>query len=65
MHIREFLRGGYKNITEPTIITKHGRPVATWQPFIWKHLSREEAETVGDYHDYDWEHPIEQKTSSR
>lgn len=33
MHMRDFLRGGYKDITEPTQITKHGRQVATWVPF--------------------------------
>lgn len=32
MHIRDFLRGGYKNITEPTTITKHGRLTAVWIP---------------------------------
>lgn len=33
MHIRDFLRGGYKDIKEPTQITKHGRAVATWMPY--------------------------------
>jgi antitoxin (DNA-binding transcriptional repressor) of toxin-antitoxin stability system len=32
MPMREFLRGGYKNITELTLITNHGKPVATWMP---------------------------------
>jgi antitoxin (DNA-binding transcriptional repressor) of toxin-antitoxin stability system len=32
MQMREFLRGGYKNITELTLITNHGKPVATWMP---------------------------------
>jgi hypothetical protein len=30
--MREFLRGGYKHITELTLITNHGNPVATWMP---------------------------------
>lgn len=32
MQMREFLRGGYKRIDEMTLITNHGRPVATWMP---------------------------------
>lgn len=32
MQMRVFLRGGYKEITELTIITNHGNPVATWLP---------------------------------
>jgi antitoxin (DNA-binding transcriptional repressor) of toxin-antitoxin stability system len=32
MQMREFLRGGYKNIKEMTLITNHGNPVATWMP---------------------------------
>lgn len=32
MAIREFLRGGYKDIEEMTLITHHGRPLATWMP---------------------------------
>lgn len=30
--IREFLRGGYKDLDELTLITNHGRPMATWMP---------------------------------
>ena len=30
--VREFMRGGYKLIMEPTIVTKHGRPVFTVLP---------------------------------
>lgn len=32
MPVREFLRGGYQTITEPTIIIKHGYPVFTVFP---------------------------------
>lgn len=32
MPMRQFLRGGYKDIRELTVITNHGRPVATWMP---------------------------------
>lgn len=32
MTIREFLRGGYKDVTEMTLITNHGRPMGTWMP---------------------------------
>lgn len=32
MQMREFLRGGYKDINEMTLITNHGNPVATWMP---------------------------------
>ncbi len=32
MKIRDFLRGGYKDITELTVITHHGAPIATWMP---------------------------------
>ena len=32
MHVRDFLRGGYKEIKEPTVITRHGRVIATWLP---------------------------------
>ena len=32
MKIRDFLRGGYKDITEMTVITHHGAPLATWMP---------------------------------
>jgi hypothetical protein len=34
MQMREFLRGGYKTIDEMTLITNHGRPIATWMPQI-------------------------------
>lgn len=33
MSVRDFMRGGYKNVTEPTVITKHGRAIGTWLPF--------------------------------
>lgn len=32
MPMREFLRGGYRDLKELTLITNHGRPVATWMP---------------------------------
>lgn len=32
MQVREFLRGGYKTLTEMTVITHHGDPIATWMP---------------------------------
>lgn len=32
MAIREFLRGGYQDLDELTLITNHGRPLATWMP---------------------------------
>lgn len=34
MHVRDFLRGGYQKIDEPTLITKHGREIGTWIPPI-------------------------------
>jgi hypothetical protein len=30
--VRDFMRGGYKQIMEPTVVTKHGRPVFTVLP---------------------------------
>lgn len=32
MTIREFLRGGYQDLKELTLITNHGRPIGTWMP---------------------------------
>ncbi len=32
MPVRDFMRGGYKRITEATIVTKHGRPMFTVLP---------------------------------
>ena len=32
MQMRTFLRGGYKDLKEMTLITNHGNPVATWMP---------------------------------
>ncbi len=32
MSVRDFLRGGYQDLTEMTLITNHGRPVGTWMP---------------------------------
>lgn len=32
--MRDFLRGGYKTLTEPTVISNHGRPVFTVFPHI-------------------------------
>ena len=32
MGLREFLRGGYRSLTETTVVTSHGRTVATWVP---------------------------------
>lgn len=31
--MREFLRGGYKGVTETTIVSNHGRPVFTVIPY--------------------------------
>lgn len=32
MPIRAFLRGGYQDLTEPTVVTSHGHPVFTVMP---------------------------------
>ena len=32
MTMRQFLRGGYREATEMTLITNHGRPYGTWMP---------------------------------
>lgn len=32
MPIREFLRGGYQKVDEPTVITSHGHPIFTVMP---------------------------------
>lgn len=32
MAIREFLRGGYQELNEPTLVMKHGKPVFTVLP---------------------------------
>jgi hypothetical protein len=32
MNMREFLRGGYREITEITVVANHGRPVFTVMP---------------------------------
>jgi hypothetical protein len=34
MPVREFLRGGYKDITETTVVSNHGRPVFTVLPYV-------------------------------
>jgi hypothetical protein len=31
--MREFLRGGYKDLTETTVVSNHGRPVFTVFPY--------------------------------
>jgi len=33
MSMRTFLRGGYKNLEETTVISNHGRPVFTVFPY--------------------------------
>lgn len=33
MPIREFLRGGYKTIDGPTVVSNHGRPIFTVLPY--------------------------------
>ena len=33
MPMREFLRGGYKDLTETTVVSNHGRPVFTVFPY--------------------------------
>ena len=30
--VREFLRGEYKTITEPTLVLSYSRPLGVWQP---------------------------------
>lgn len=30
--VREFLRGAYKDLTEPTLIMSHSRPLGIWSP---------------------------------
>jgi len=32
MPIRVFLRGGYRTLTQPTVISRHGRPLFTVYP---------------------------------
>lgn len=34
MPVREFLRGGYKKITEPTIVSNRGAPLFTVYPAV-------------------------------
>ena len=53
--MREFLRGGYKDIREMTLITNHGRPVATWNPHPYKKKSES---TVRDVVDSDKAHTL-------
>ena len=36
MQMREFLRGGYKDITELTLVTNHSRPAFTVNPHTTK-----------------------------
>lgn len=33
MPIREFLRGGYRTLQGPTVVSSHGRPVFTVMPY--------------------------------
>ena len=33
MGVREFLRGGYRSITEPTVVSNHQRPLFVVMPF--------------------------------
>lgn len=61
--LRQFLRGEYRRLAETTVVTLHGRPVATWIPhrghgMDWSHLSEEERGIVGAPGDYDWENPV-------
>ena len=30
--IREFLRGGYKDLTEPIMVMSHNQPLGIWEP---------------------------------
>lgn len=32
MSVRDFMRGGYRDLTEPTVVSNHGRPVFTVFP---------------------------------
>ena len=32
MSVRDFMRGGYRDLTEPTVVANHGRPVFTVFP---------------------------------
>ena len=34
MPVREFLRGGYRTIKEPTVISNHGHPIFTVMPGV-------------------------------
>lgn len=34
--MREFLRGGYKTLQEPTVVSNHGRPAFTVIPYDGK-----------------------------
>lgn len=34
MSVRDFMRGGYRDITEPTVVANHGRPVFTVFPHV-------------------------------
>jgi hypothetical protein len=51
MQMREFLRGGYKDIKELTLITNHSRPVATWNPYPYKKKKRDIHISEDDSHD--------------
>ena len=52
MSMREFLRGGYQQITEPTVISNHGRPAFTVYPHNgW---TREMAQTVATLNSTEW-----------
>ena len=33
MSAREFLRGGYRNLTDVTVVSNHGRPIFTVFPY--------------------------------
>jgi hypothetical protein len=32
MNVREFLRGEYRHLSEPTLVMSYSRPVGIWQP---------------------------------
>jgi hypothetical protein len=36
MSVRDFLRGGYKDLKEPTVVANHGRAIFTVIPVAYK-----------------------------
>jgi hypothetical protein len=58
MPVRKFLRGGYKTIEEPTVITSQGYPIFTVMPAAGAQI-RTLSATMGGTHGFGQSRPID------